>query len=104
MPVTVTVASVKSTAALAVAAGGAPVHVMSYVNEPAAASVTGIVPESASEPLHPSPFPPPDAVQALAFWEFHVRVTALPSTWLAALAFNVTDGVGTVGSLSASGV
>jgi hypothetical protein len=66
-------------------------------------SVIDIVPESERLPFQPSPFAPPDAVHALAFWELQLSMTGLPSTCLDTLALSVTAGVGTTGSVAITG-
>jgi len=68
-------AALNVTAACAVAAGGAPVQVMAYLNNPAADSVSDIVPESGRVPAQPSLASPPNALHALALWELQLSVT-----------------------------
>jgi hypothetical protein len=56
------------------------------VYEPAAASVTLVLPLAASEPDQPSPVVPPLAVQLLVSVEFQVSVKDWPVLTVAALA------------------
>jgi hypothetical protein len=67
-------------------------------------SVIAIVPDRGRLPLHPSPFPLPDAVQIFAFLEVQSSVTELPTTCVETLAVSVTEGVGAAGSVVATGM
>jgi hypothetical protein len=90
------VALVKSTVAIAIAAGGAPVHVIPYVRLPALDSLIFIEPESAREPDQPSPASPPVAVQPSEFFVLHESVTLCATTCELILLVSVTAGVGVV--------
>jgi hypothetical protein len=86
-----------TTDVLAVAAGGAPAHVIEYVTVPTLVSVTVIDPELDSVPVQPSPALPPEATQESAFDEFQVSEMAEPADCVASLLDKVTDGVVTLG-------
>jgi hypothetical protein len=70
------------------------VQVIEYVEEPALARVTDIVPESETLPAQPSPLDPPAAEHASALVEFQVSVTASPATWLDRFEVKVAEGRG----------
>jgi hypothetical protein len=89
-----------TTEALAVAAGGAPAHVMEKVTVPAFVSVTFIEPEDESEPVHPSPGFPPVAEHVLAFFELQVKEILWPAVCVEALLDSVTLGVATFGDVA----
>jgi hypothetical protein len=90
------VALVKSTVAIAIAAGGGPVHVIPYVRLPALDSLIFIEPESARGPDQPSPALPPVAVQPSEFFVLHESVTLCATTCELILLVSVTAGVGVV--------
>ena len=93
-----------TTEVLAVAAGGAPAHVMEYVTVPTAVSVTDMDPDDPRVPVHPSPAVPPDATQESALVEVQVSEMPEPADCAASLVDRVTLGVATVGELGGSAV
>lgn len=63
---------------------------------PALCSVTVIEPDTASDPVHPSPVLPPEAVQAAAFFELHTNETPVPTVSVESALDRVTLGVATL--------
>jgi hypothetical protein len=93
----------KTTEVLAVAAGGAPAHVIEYVTAPAPDSVTVMVPASPRVPVHPSPEFPPEAAQESALVELHLSETLCPVVSVESLLVSVTAGVATVTVVAETG-
>lgn len=83
-----------TTAVLASAAGGAPVHETQYVTLPVLDSVLDLDPEEARVSDQPSPAMPPEAEQPSLFLQLQLSETPWPAVTVDAVALSVTEGVG----------